>query len=54
MNLNYSLVSFLIHGATVPNGPESPLYRGFTITLKHTTLVELLWTSDQPDAKTYA
>ena len=26
------------HGATAPSGPGYPLYRGFTITLRHTTL----------------
>jgi hypothetical protein len=26
------------HGATAPGGPGSPNYRGFTITLRHTTL----------------
>jgi hypothetical protein len=27
------------YGATVLIGPGSPLYRGYTITLRHTTLV---------------
>ena len=26
------------HGATAPSGPAPPQYRGFTITLRHTTL----------------
>jgi hypothetical protein len=26
------------HDATAPSGPETPHYRGFTITLRHTTL----------------
>ena len=32
----YSYIYF--HGMTAPSGPEPPHYRGFTITLKHTTL----------------
>ena len=28
----------LFHGATAPSGPGSPHYRGFMITLRHTTL----------------
>jgi hypothetical protein len=27
----------LFHGATVPNGPRPPHYRGLKITLRHTT-----------------
>ena len=42
------------HGATAPSGSGSPCYRGFTITLRHTTLG---WVppekSDQPNAETY-
>ena len=38
INLNYSPVSFFIHGATAPSGPVSPHYREFTIKLRHTTL----------------
>ena len=30
--------SFLFHCTTAPNGPEPPHYRGFTVTLRHTTL----------------
>jgi hypothetical protein len=44
--LNY----FSSIGATAPTGPGPPHYRGFTITLTHTT--GLIWTSDQPDAET--
>jgi len=33
-----------------PSGPGPPHYRGFTITLRHTTPGGLLWTSDQPDS----
>ena len=29
----------LPHGTTAPSGPRPPHYRGFTITLRHTTLV---------------
>jgi len=42
------------HGATVPNGPGLPRYRGFTNTHTHTHTphsVGLLWTSDQPQVE---
>jgi hypothetical protein len=39
------------NGTTVPSGPRSPHYRGFTITDTPQS-VGLLWTSDQPDAET--
>jgi len=42
-------VNFFFHGATTPSGPGLPHYRGFTITLRHTTL---FWTSDQSEAET--
>jgi hypothetical protein len=29
---------FISNGATAPSGPGHPHYRGFTITLRHTTL----------------
>ena len=29
---------FFPHGSTAPSGPGPPQYRGFTITLRHTTL----------------
>jgi hypothetical protein len=31
-------MDFFLHGATAPSGPGPPHYRGFTITLRHTTL----------------
>jgi hypothetical protein len=31
-------VIYLFCGATAPSGPEPPQYRGYTITLRHTTL----------------
>jgi hypothetical protein len=40
------------HCATAPSGSGPPHYWGFIITLRHTTLAGLLWTSDQPDAQT--
>ena len=41
------------HGARAPCGPRPTHYRGFTITLRHTTFrVGFLWTRDQPDADT--
>jgi hypothetical protein len=36
------------HRATACSVPGPPHYPGFTITLRHTTSVGLLWTSDQP------
>ena len=41
---NYAILATLVnvriffHGTTAPSGPEPPHYRGFTITLRHTTL----------------
>ena len=32
------LLYFFFHGATVRTGSRPPHYRGFTITLRHTTL----------------
>ena len=40
------------HEATVPSRPRPPQYRGFTITMRHSTLGRSLWTSDQPYAET--
>jgi hypothetical protein len=40
------------YGVTAVFGPRPPHTWGFEITHKHTTLLELLWTSDQPDAET--
>jgi hypothetical protein len=31
-------IAFFFHSATVPSGPGSPHYPGFTITLRHTKL----------------
>jgi len=31
-------IIFFYHGATAPVGPRPPHYRGFAITLRHTTL----------------
>jgi len=42
-----------LHGATVPTGPGPPHYRRSTITLRHTTLLRLLWMSDQPEAENF-
>ena len=36
--LKTKLVFVLFHGGTVPSGPGSPHYWGFTTTLRHTTL----------------
>jgi hypothetical protein len=38
--------------ATGPNGPVPSHDRGFTITLRHTTLGRNLWTSDRTVAET--
>ena len=40
------------HGATAPSRPGPPHYRGFTITLRHTTLGRTPWTTDRPIAET--
>ena len=34
----FSTINIFFHGATAPSGPGPPYYRGFTITLRHTTL----------------
>ena len=34
----YCYLLFSSHGATAPSGPGTPHYRGFAITLRHTTL----------------
>jgi len=45
--------TLLPRGAATSTGPGPPHYRGFTMT--DTTLwVGLLWTSDQPNAETFA
>jgi hypothetical protein len=46
------ILYLIFDGTTAPDGPGPSHFRGFTITLKHTTLGSLLWTSDQPDAET--
>jgi len=38
---------FFFNGAAAPTGP-APYYSGFMITLRHTILGRLLWTSDHP------
>jgi hypothetical protein len=43
---------FFNNGATAPSGSGTPHYRGFTIIPYTAHSVGLLWTSDQPDAKT--
>jgi hypothetical protein len=45
---------YICHGAIGPSGPGPPHYRGFTITLRHTShsVVGLLWTRDQSDRGT--
>jgi hypothetical protein len=35
---SHPLLNFISHGAIVPCRPGTPHYRGFTITLRHTTL----------------
>ena len=39
-NVSNNGVFFFVYGATARSGPGPPHYRGFTITLKHTTLGE--------------
>jgi hypothetical protein len=36
--LRCMMLHIFFHGATAPSGPGPPHYRGFTITLRHTTL----------------
>jgi hypothetical protein len=50
--LQLLLLFFFYRDTTAPSGPRSPYCRGFTITLRHTNSVGLLWTSDLPDAET--
>jgi len=38
-------LSFPFHSSTILSRPGPSHYRGFTITLSHTTLLGLLWTS---------
>jgi hypothetical protein len=38
VNNHFEIKSFFPRGVTSPSGPEPPTYRGFTITLTHTTL----------------
>jgi hypothetical protein len=38
MSEDYNIFVFVPHGATAPSGPGPPHYRGFTITLRHTTV----------------
>ena len=38
VNNYFEIKSFFPRGVTSPSGPEPPSYRGFTITLRHTTL----------------
>jgi hypothetical protein len=47
------MVRFFLSWCNSSSGPRLPHGRGFTITLTHTPQsVWLLWTSDQPDART--
>ena len=41
----------IFQGAEAPSGAGPPHVRVIRITLRHTTSVGLLWTSDQPDAE---
>ena len=41
---------YIIYEAAAPSGAGPPHYRGFTITLRGMTSVELPWTMDQPVA----
>jgi hypothetical protein len=38
IHFNHICYNFFPHGATAPSGPGSPHCRGFTITLRHTSL----------------
>jgi hypothetical protein len=41
VSYDYYYRSFIYHGATVLSRPRPPLYRGFTVTLRHTTFVRI-------------
>jgi hypothetical protein len=45
------MFTFFFYGSTAPSGPGSPHYRGFTITLRHTTLgrTPLEWPARRKD-----
>jgi hypothetical protein len=43
---------FLPHGATASSGPGPALYRGFAITLRHTTLGRTILDEGSPLAET--
>jgi hypothetical protein len=45
---NLSMFIIFFYGATATTGPGPPHFRGFTITLRHTTIGRTLWTSDHP------
>ena len=47
-----TLIYFSFHGASDLSWPWPPHFPGYTITLRHTTVVGLLWTSNQPVALT--
>jgi hypothetical protein len=51
-NITHVWRNFYFNSATVSSGPEPPHYRGFTITLRQSHSVGLLWTGDQPEAGT--
>jgi len=44
--------SFSLYGAKVRSMSGPPHYRRFTITLRHATLLGLLWSGDPPHAET--
>jgi len=38
MSRQFEFMSIILHGRTANGGPGPPHYRGYTITLRHTTL----------------
>ena len=48
----FSITGFFFHGPTASSGSRLPHFRGFMITLRHTTLGTTPLDGDQPDAET--
>jgi hypothetical protein len=52
LSLLLTCLLFCFHGTTIPGGQGPHHYRGFTITLRHTTLGRTPWTTDRLVAET--
>jgi hypothetical protein len=49
---SFQYSNFFPQEGIAPCGSADSRYWGYAITLRHTTLIGLLWMSDQPDSKT--